>query len=76
MCPKCDTAGSPIAFDPRHSGWSGKTSRSDVMASGLYLNPKELDWYEKVVGQYLAAHEGGKALRFPPTMTGKRSTMK
>lgn len=66
VCPKCGYRRITYRVDPRHSGWSGKTRPIRLsMASGLYLNPKELDWYEKVVGQYLAAHEGGKALRFP-----------
>ncbi|MGE5578936.1 MAG: hypothetical protein ACM3WU_02730 [Bacillota bacterium] len=66
VCPKCGYRKITYHVDPRHSGGSGKTRPiKQSMAAGLDLNPKELDWYEKVVGKYLTDHEGGKGLRFP-----------
>jgi len=66
VCPKCGYRKITYRVDPRHSGGSGRTRPlKQSMAVGLNLNPKELDWYEKVVAQYLKAHEGGKGLRFP-----------
>lgn len=65
VCPTCGWRKITFYSEPRHTeGWRARPI-GIATPVGMDLNPKELDWYEKVLGRYLSEHQGGKDLRFP-----------
>ena len=66
VCSRCGYRKITFYSDPPHSGGFGRARPiTHSLSAGMNLNPKEMDWYEKVVGKYLSDHKGGKDLRFP-----------
>lgn len=64
VCPRCGYRKITFYVPGQHTGglWAAPLKR--WTGAGLALNPKEYEWYDRILNKWVSDHETGRGLRF------------